>query len=66
MIETVLTIEPVNHTALDGLNYNNRSIEVGLLIHVPDNPIYKCTKEITLAKLDDLFGHHAFRRKIFV
>ena len=43
VIEAVLTIEPIYHTALNRLNYYYRTIEVGLLVHVPYNPVYKCT-----------------------
>ena len=66
MIQAVLCIEPVNHTTLDGLYYNNATVEVGLLVHVPDNPINKSTEEIALTKLNNLFRHNALRRKLFV
>ena len=42
MIETVLLVEPVHHTAFDRLNDYNAAVEIGLLVHVPDNPVYKC------------------------
>ena len=66
VIQTVLTVQPVDHAAVDGLYDNNRTVEVGLLVHVPDNPINECTKEVSLTKLNHLFRHHALRSKVFV
>ena len=59
MIETVLAVEPVDHTTLDGLYHHYRGVEVCALIHVVDNPVYKGTQEIALTKLNDSFRHHA-------
>ena len=66
MIQTVLTVQPVDHTLVDGLYDDNRTIEVGLLVHIPDNPINKSTEEVTLTKLNHLFRHHALRSEVFV
>ena len=66
MIEAVLAIEPVYHTALYWLHYYYRTIEVCLLVHIPNNPVYECAQEVTLAKLNDLFGHYALGSKMFV
>ena len=59
VIQAVLTVEPIHHTTLDRLNYNNRTIEVGLLIHVPNNPVNERTQEIALTKLDNPLWHDA-------
>lgn len=61
VIEAVLTVKPVNHAALNWLNDNDRAVEVGLLIHIVDNPVDKSTKEVALTKLDNSLGHHALR-----
>ena len=53
VIEAVLTVQPVNHTTSQWLNYNDRTVEVGLLVHIPYNPIYECTEEVTFTKLND-------------
>ena len=66
MIETVLGIEPVNHTFLNRLYNDYRTIEVCLLVHVPDNPIYECAEEVTFTELNHLFRHDALRSKLFV
>jgi len=66
VVETVLGVEPVDHTVLDGLYDDDRSVEVGLLVHVPDNPINECAEEVSLAELDDLLGHHTLRSKLLV
>ena len=54
MVEAVLTIEPLNHSFVNRLDYNDRAVEIGLSIHVPNNPVNKSAQEITLAKLDNL------------
>jgi len=66
VVETVLTVEPIHHAAFDGLNHHHAAVEVGLLIHVVDNPVNKTAKEITLAKLDDSFGCMALRSRASV
>jgi hypothetical protein len=66
VIEAVLAIEPLYHTTLDRLNNNNRSVEVSLLVHIPDNPIYECTEEVTFTKLDDYLRSHALWRGLLV
>ena len=66
MVEAVLAVEPVNHTALDGLNHNHRTVEVGLLVHVPYNPVNESTEEVTLTKLNDFLWHHALRSRALV
>ena len=66
MIEAVLGIEPIGHTFLDGLYDNDASVEVGLLVHVPDDPVNERTEEITFTELNYFLGHHALRRELFV
>ena len=66
MIEAVLTVQPINHTASQWLNYNDRTVEVGLLVHVPYNPVNECTQEVTLAKLDDFLWRYALRSSALV
>ena len=66
MIEAVLGIEPIYHTFLYRLHNDNRAVEVCLLVHVPDNPIYKRAEEVAFAKLNNLFRHDALRSKYFV
>ena len=60
MIEAILSVEPVNHAVFNRLNYNDRSVEVCLLIHVEDNPVNKGAEKITFSKLDDSLRHSAF------
>jgi len=60
MIKPVLPVHPVDHTALDGLNYHNRRVEIGLLVHVVDDPVYKGTQKITFSKLNDSLWHNTF------
>ena len=66
MVETVLCVEPVNHTFLDGLHNDNRTVEVSLLVHVPDNPIYECAEEVAFSELNNLFRHYALWSELFV
>ena len=66
VIEAVLTVEPVNHTFFNRLHNNYRAVEVGLLVHVPHNPVNECTQEVTLTKLDDLLRHNALRSSTLV
>ena len=57
VIESVLAVKPLNHTLVDRLNDNYRTVEVGLCVHVPYNPVNECAEEVTLAKLDDFLWH---------
>ena len=66
VIQTVLTVQPVYHTALDGLNHHHAAVEIGLLVHVPQNPVYKGAKEIALTELNHFLRHHAFRCRTLV
>ena len=66
VVQAVLAVEPFCHTALDRLYDNDRTVEVGLLVHVPDNPINERAEEVSFAKLNHFFGHHALRRELFV
>ena len=59
MIETVLTVEPVHHTAFDGLHHHYAAIEISSLVHLPYYPVYESTEEISFTKLDDFLWHHA-------
>ena len=61
MIQAVLTVEPLHHTFVNRLNHNHRTVEIGLGIHVPYNPIYECAEEVAFTKLDDSFGSHTLR-----
>ena len=40
--------------------------EVGLLIHIPYNPIYECTEEVTFTKLNDFLWSDALRSSALV
>jgi hypothetical protein len=66
MVEAVLAVEPFNHTLCQGLNYNYRTIEIGLLVHVPDNPINESAQEVSFAKLNNFLRHHALWSEMFV
>ena len=66
VIEAVLTVQPVNHTTSQWLNYNDRTVEVGLLVHIPYNPIYECTEEVTFTKLNDFLWSDALRSSALV
>ena len=66
MIKVILGIQHVNHTFIDGLDYYHIAVEIGLLIHVINNPIHKCAKEITFAKLDNAFRALCFGSSFFV
>ena len=66
MVQAVLTVEPVNHAALDGLYDDDAAVEVCPGVHFPHNPVDKSTKEVTFAKLNDLLGHHALGCRLLV
>ncbi len=66
VVQAVLAVEPVDHTAIEGLDDDDGTIEVCLLVHVPDDPIYECAEEVAFAELNDLFGHDALRSELFV
>ena len=66
VIEAVLPVQPVNHTTSQWLNYNDRTVEVGLLVHIPYNPIYECTEEVTFTKLNDFLWSDALRSSALV
>ena len=66
MIETILSIEPIDHASLNRLNHHHRGVEVGLLVHVIDNPIDKATQEIAFTKLDDSLRCMALRSRASV
>ena len=61
VIEAVLTVEPLHHSFVNRLNNYYRTVEVRLCVHVPYDPVNKCAKEVTLAKLNDFLRHHALR-----
>ena len=61
VVKAILTVEPLNHTAVDRLNDNDRTVEICLGIHVPYNPVNECTEEVTLTKLDDSLWHYTLR-----
>ena len=56
MVEAVLLVEPLDHTLLDGLDYNHGAVEIGLLVGLPDYPLNECAEEVAFAKLNHLFG----------
>ena len=66
VVETILTIQPFCHTSFYGLNHYNTAVEVGLLIHVVNNPVYKCTKEVTFTELNDSLGSNGLGSRLFV
>jgi len=66
VVQAVLTIQPLGHTFVNRLYDNNATIEVGLLVHVPNNPINESTEEVTLTKLNHLFRHNALWSEVFV
>ena len=66
VVQAVLTVEPLGHTSFNRLDDDYRTVEVGLLVHVPDNPIYERAKEVTLSELNHLLGHYALRCKLLV
>ena len=56
MIETVLRLQTICHALCDGLDDDDRSIEIGALVHLPHNPIDECAKKVAFAKLYDALG----------
>jgi len=66
VVEAVLTVQHIGHALLDGLHHDDTAVEVGLLVHIPDDPIHECAEEVALAELYHLFRHHALRSELFV
>ena len=66
VVQTILGVQPVYHTFFNRLYNDYATVKVGFLVHVPDNPIYECTEEVTLTELNHLFRHYALRRELFV
>ena len=66
MVKAVLAVQPFRHSFFDRLNHYNTAVEVGLLVHVVNNPVYKCTKEVTFTELDDSFGSNGLGSRLFV
>ena len=66
VVEAVLSVEPLYHAFVNRLYHYNGAVEVGLGIHIPDNPIYKCAEEVAFAELDDTLGCHALGGSPFV
>ena len=56
VVEAVLSVEPLGHAVLDGLYDYDAAVEVGILVHVVDNPVYKGAEEVALTELDDSLG----------
>ncbi len=57
MIEAVLTFEELHYECVGcALHYDYRRVEVGLVVHVLDNPVNECAEEVAFAKLYDSFG----------
>ncbi len=55
MVETVLSIEHIDHAFFDGLDHHHTTREGCLLVDVLDYPVYKRAEEIAFAKLYDTF-----------
>ena len=51
VVEAVLCLQTLGHALGNGLDDNDRGIEICFLIHLPNNPIYESAKEVALAKL---------------
>ena len=66
VVKTVLAVQPFCHTSFYGLNHYNATVEVGFLIHVVNNPVYKCTKEVTFTELDNSLGSNGLGSRLFV
>ncbi len=66
MVQAVLPVEPFYHTFVNRLNDNDRCIEIGLCVHVPNNPIHECAEEVPLAELNDFLRCYTLRRRQFV
>ncbi len=56
MVEAVLRQQTFDVAAATGLDDDDITIEIGLLIHVGDNPIGETTEEVAFAKLNDAIG----------
>ena len=56
MVESILLVEHIHPSLVDGLDHNYRCIEIRLLVCFPDDPIDKGPEEITLSELNDFFG----------
>jgi hypothetical protein len=67
VVEAVLTLEKLHHECVGGTLHNDyRRVEVGLVVHVLDDPVYKRTEEVTFAKLNDSLGSDCLRSGQFV
>lgn len=60
MIETILRVEAFGRATRSGGDDDDGGVEGGLLVHVPDDPVDKATKEVAFAELDDFFGCYTF------
>ena len=56
MIEAILLVKHVHHSFLDGLYDHDGSVEIGLLVRFPDDPLDERAEEITFSELDDLLS----------
>ena len=56
VIEAVLGLQTVSHALCDGLYDDNGSVEIRALVHLPNNPINECAKEVAFAELYDALG----------
>ena len=66
MIQTILRIQHVNHTFFNRLYDNDTTVKICLLVHIVDNPIHKCTQEVTFTKLNDSFRTDCLKCSFFV
>ncbi len=56
MIQAVLLVQHIDHSAVDGLDHHDGSVKVRLLVGFPDDPLDESPQEVAFAELDDLLG----------
>ena len=56
VVQAILLVEPAHHAFLDGLDHHYGTVEVRLLVGLPDNPLDECAEEVSFAKLNHLLG----------
>ena len=56
VIQAVLLVEPFNHALFDRLHNHHGTVEIGLLVSFPDNPLDKGPEEVAFSELDNFFG----------
>ena len=53
-IKSVLSVDHVAETSVEGLYEHYVAVEVTLLVELVDNPVNKCAKEVAFTELKDL------------